>query len=125
MTASCLDYKRLGKQRVEAFQILKSIQSIKNGSKYGWQNHPATKMWLKYPNALKEYYNTILQEWINRGYNNSMPFKRIHGKIKYPHWLGNRKFHSLHRANLLRKDYEYYSLFEWKEKPSNKYYWPI
>ena len=40
-SAQCLDNKRLGKQRVEAMQILKSIYI----EDYGWKNHPATKMW--------------------------------------------------------------------------------
>jgi hypothetical protein len=45
------------------------------------------------------------------------------GKIKYPHWLGNKSFHSSHRANLLRKDYEYYSQFGWEEDSTNPYSW--
>ena len=45
------------------------------------------------------------------------------GKIKYPHWLGNKSFHSSHRANLLRKDLEYYSKFGWIENPINPYTW--
>lgn len=40
-SAKCLDNKRLGKQRVECIQIIKAI----NNPKYGWQNHPAVKMW--------------------------------------------------------------------------------
>lgn len=82
-------------------------------------------MWIGYNNALKQYYNIIVQEWINRGYKNNMQFLRIYGKTIYPTWLGVRKFHLSHKANLLRKDFNYYSKFNWKEKPSDKYYWPI
>ena len=43
--------------------------------------------------------------------------------VHFPHWLGNEKFHSSHRANLLRKDYEYYSQFGWDENPESPYVW--
>ena len=33
------------------------------------------------------------------------------------------EFYSSHRANLLRKDYEYYSQFKWKENPESPYVW--
>ena len=124
-TAKCLDYKRLGKQRIEAFQIIQTIKAIKSNSSYGWKNHPAVLMWIKYPNSLKQYHNIIINEWINRGYKNNMPFLKIHGKIKHPPWLGNRKFHSYHKANLLRKNFNYYSKFKWKETPTKGYYWPV
>ena len=39
----CLDYRRLGKQRVEAMQI-HNILTGKNESS-AWVNHPAVKMW--------------------------------------------------------------------------------
>jgi hypothetical protein len=38
-SAKILDYRRLGKQRVEARQILNALQ----GKSKGWANHPATK----------------------------------------------------------------------------------
>lgn len=38
--AQCLDRQRLGKQRVEAFQILKTL--LYGG---GWQHHPVVRMW--------------------------------------------------------------------------------
>jgi hypothetical protein len=37
--------------------------------------------------------------------------------------LGNEDFHSSHRANLLRKDKEFYSQFEWGENPEDPYLW--
>ena len=40
-----------------------------------------------------------------------------------PHWLGDEAFHSSHRANLLRKDYKFYSQYEWEEDSSNPYVW--
>ncbi len=47
LSAQCLDYRRLGKQRVEALQIFNALTgaSTKDGREYrGWINHPATKM---------------------------------------------------------------------------------
>ena len=51
-SAKTLDYKRLGKQRVEAYQILQALSD----PNYGWQNHPAVKMWRGYEEALVAYY---------------------------------------------------------------------
>jgi hypothetical protein len=50
-SAQALDYKRLGKQRVEAWQILQALR----GETKGWTNHPATKMWRGHEKALCEY----------------------------------------------------------------------
>ena len=113
-----LDYRRLGKQRVEAYQI---IRTIKSGG--GWQNHPAVKMWRGHINALKLYYNLSLEEWINRGYKNSLEKMPIHGRIVYPPWFGDEKFHAAHRSNLLRKDHVYYKKFHWTEKHDLPYLW--
>ena len=119
----CLDFKRLGKQRVEAFQILNII--LKRTNTKGWKNHPSVKMWKNYPNALKLYLNLSIKEWIKRGYQNSMQFEKIRGKIKMPFWIGNKRFHAAHRSNLLRKDKNYYSKFKWKENSNLPYSWPI
>ena len=43
--------------------------------------------------------------------------------IVYPSWLGNDLFHSSHRANLLRKDKEFYSKFCWNESADSPYAW--
>ena len=118
-SASVLDWRRLGKQRVEGMQI---INAINNPKKQGWQNHPATIMWTPYVNALKLYTNVIILEWIKRGYNNNMELYDFNN-LEKPHWLGKEEFHSSHRANLLRKDYEYYSKFGWKENPEAPYVW--
>jgi len=116
-----LDYKRLGKQRVEAFQVLNVL--LGRTTTGGWRNHPVTKMWKGYENALKQYLNECIDEWVSRGYNNTMKHEVIVGGIKYPKWLGNDLFHSSHRANLLRKDKGFYSKFLWTEDSSNPYCW--
>ena len=116
-----LDWRRLGKQRVEAFQVLNVLLGRTNTK--GWINHPITKMWAGYENALKQYLNECIDEWVGRGYNNNMFLEDITDPIIYPHWLGDFEFHSSHRANLLRKDLLYYSQFNWTENPTNPYTW--
>ena len=116
-----LDYRRLGKQRVEAHQILNVL--LERTDTKGWRNHPITRMWEGYEPALQHYFNLCVEEWMERGYNNTMKFEPITEEIIYPHWLGNKSFHSSHRANLLRKDYEYYSQFGWEEDSTNPYSW--
>lgn len=118
-TAICLDMKRLGKQRVEARQILNAL----DGTKKGWSNHPAVRMWRGHRDALIHYGNTMIEEWVARGYNNTMLFLE-HGRVVMPAWYGDADFHASHRSNLLRKDFEYYSRFLWKEPDNLPYIWP-
>lgn len=111
-TAVVLDYRRLGKQRVEAKQI---IQTIELGDKAnGWKNHPAVNMWRGYIPALALYGMYICVEWLNRGYNDSqLAFfeQYVEDNIVYPYWLGDRDFHLSHQASLLRKDRDHYDQF--------------
>jgi len=123
LSAQTLDYKRLGKQRVEAFQVLNVLLGRTETKARGWVNHPITRMWKGYENALKLYTNVMIDEWIFRGYNNTMVKEDIVGRIEYPQWIGNDLFHSSHRANLLRKDNEFYSKYIWNENPSSPYAW--
>ena len=128
-SAKLLDYKRLGKQRVEGMQLLNALQP--DYDKKGWANHPAKNMWQGHENALKQYVNTMIIEWISRGYNNTMKLYEINGEVTYPSWLGNERIHKSHRMNLLRKDFEFYSQY-WPEEAithandieSYPYYWP-
>lgn len=120
-SAQCLDYKRLGKQRVEADQILNIL--IGKTTTRGWRNHPITIMWKRYPYALAEYRNCMIKEWIKRGYKNTMPLYRLPKEYPLPHWLGG-EIHTNHRANLLRKDPIYYGKFNWQEQPLDIYYYP-
>lgn len=118
-SAFCLDNRRLGKQRVEAAQILKALS---DGG--GWSNHPATKMWAGYEDALKLYFNYVVREWIARGYKNNYKLFDVSDNPAMPPWFGDEKFHSAHRAALLAKDFEWYSHFNWDEDAKIDYYWP-
>lgn len=102
--AKVLDNKRLGKQRVEAKQI---ITTIENKTK-AWSNHPAVLMWHGHVNELKYYCNCMIEEWIRRGYVNNMQLYTI-TKLKMPWFIGVDSIHYSYQANLLRKDYSYYS----------------
>ena len=125
-SAQALDYKRLGKQRVEAMQIFNALTGIptKSGKAYtGWLNHPAVVMWKGYEEALLLYKNKMIEEWILRGYNNTMEMIGVSDDVTMPHWLGNNRLHASHRSNLLRKDYKFYSQYNWKESNDLEYYW--
>jgi len=117
-----LDRRRLGKQRLEAFQIL---QVLENKIKVVWSTHPCIRMWKGYEEALKLYLNFSIEEWIRRGYKNNMEMALVSSTITTPHWLGDWRLHASHRANLLRKNPEYYGKFGWKEDPNAPYWWPV
>jgi len=116
-----LDYRRLGKQRLEARLLLETLR----GERRGWARHPATLMWQGYENALTAYMNAAIREWVRRGYRNSLPIVKLRGPVVMPPWLGKRAFHASHRSNLLRKDPAWYGQFGWKESPDLPYVWPV
>lgn len=120
-TALVLDRRRLGKQRVEAQQILDALE----GRKQGWANHPAALMWRGYEAALRLYRNAMIREWVARGYVNNMQITRSGGRVRMPPWLGDQSFHAAHRSNLLRKEPEFYGQFGWREGPDLPYVWPV
>ncbi len=68
LTAECLDNKRLGKQRVEAWQVLRALR----GETKGWVNHPATVMWRGHEQSLILYGLVISTEWRKRGFQDVM-----------------------------------------------------
>jgi hypothetical protein len=123
---SALDRLRLGKQRLEAMQLVNSIYKLQDNpqAKVGWANHPARKMWTKYIPALKLYHNLSIKIWINRGYTNNMVLYDITDPIVIPSWHGDHRLHSSHRSNLLRKNFFYYSAFGWSEPSDLHYFWP-
>lgn len=126
-TAECLDYRRLGKQRVECLQILNAI----NDPLYGWQNHPAVNMWRGYTAALIAYGVTICGEWISRGYKDTCRQKILKYSdpeahfSEFPAWFSDPRLMESHRSNLLRKDPEFYSKYNWDVPNDIPYYWPI
>jgi hypothetical protein len=81
-------------------------------------------MWRGYEDALRLYMNTIIDEWIRRGYRNTMTLEPLDGPPAMPPWLGDPAFHAAHRGNLLRKDPDYYGQYGWSESPELPYVWP-
>lgn len=116
----CLDRARLGKQRVEARQILATLRGASNA----WAFHPAIKMWRGYEAALSLYGDLCIIEWIKRGYKNNMPVFAMKNVV-LPTWIGNKTFHISHQSNLLRKFPEHYSQFGWNVPDYLPYVWPI
>jgi hypothetical protein len=82
-------------------------------------------MWDGYMDALKLYHNVCIQEWVARGYNNTMQLYDLPQDIVMPPWIGDERVHRSHRSNLLRKDPVFYSQFNWSESPDIPYYWPV
>lgn len=107
ITASVLDYRRLGNQRVEARQIINVLE----GKTTAWQHHPIVRMWREHTDALKHYFNIISQEWMHRGYKHSMGFYNLPQTIFFPQWLGREDLHLSHQSNLVRKKPECYREF--------------
>ena len=140
-TASTLDYKRLGKQRVEALQIHNIVSGKRTTG--GWINHPAVQMWMGYEDALAEYHNAMIEEWVDRGYKNTMKLLPHDGDLStcndlwhikfytdkyknrrwYPEWLSDERIIESHRSNLLRKDYAFYSKYNWDVPDNLPYVW--
>lgn len=121
--AHVLDNKRLGKQRVEGLQILNIITTPNYVG--GWMNHPAIHMWRGYESALMLYVNTMIDEWQRRGFQNTMQRYTLPDSLTIPWWMGDLRLHDSHKSNLLRKDFEYYSQFEWNVPADLPYYWPV
>ncbi len=122
-SASALDRRRLGKQRVEALQVLRGL--VVAG--YGWRRHPAVRMWAGYEEALVRYGLDVCAVWREQGHQDSCattlvadfaafrpgaPVRRqeeLAAAGELPAWLGDHAFHLSHRSALVRKDPEVYA----------------
>lgn len=129
-SARILDYRRLGKQRVETKQILLAMSKTSGG----WVNHPATKMWRGYEVELCQYGLHMCCEWVRRGYKDTLgeffmdslwQYESDGRTLALPPWMGDERIHASHRSNLLRKDREFYSQYGWAEPDDMPYIWPV
>jgi len=122
-TAACLDYRRLGKQRVECKQILSALAG---GG--GWANHPAVRMWRGHAGILIKYYDVIAAEWVKRGFKHNMTLgvltDEFATQVEKPFWLGYPMFHQSHREALMAKDKAHYSKY-FNDTPRYSYLWPL
>ncbi len=117
-TAAVLDKRRLGNQAYNESLVL---------YRGGWPNHPASKMWQGHWKAFALYNLALVREMHRRNtwrrevivrwaryWNKAYKSEPCTGM---PEWLGREDIHSSHRAVLLHKEYEWYSQFQWAEKP--------
>ena len=138
-----LDNKRLNKQILETYQILKVLSG--QSSSNAWRNHPAVLMWEGAESELWRYGQTAIVLAQMRGIKtdkNDENFKTL-AKIaalgwedNTPIWAKNpttiKRVNATHKANLYRKDPIYYAEFaDAVNDPYNEpccdrcqYYWP-
>jgi hypothetical protein len=132
-TAAVLDDRRLGKQRVETYQILRAL----TWTSYGWKNHPAVKMWRGFVPALVRYGLDVCDAWEARGRADAtrtalLEFTagrvpdtgRLRRTGQLPPWLGEEAVHVSHRSALLRKDPAHYRRFFPTVPDDLPYVWP-
>ncbi|KUM37035.1 MSMEG_6728 family protein [Arthrobacter sp. EPSL27] len=130
-SAAVLDRARLGKQRVEALQTLRALVI----PEYGWQSHPAIRMWMGYVPALTLYGLAMVDEWTARGGADTTREKIMEfapqaahpgyaDKIPMPPWLGNPEVHLSHRSRLIAKDPRFYTELFPDTEPDLEYVWP-
>lgn len=188
-SANKLDRARLGKQRVEAYQILNLIFDLKTLSKQyksdipedkskwkswikeiagkykkknykfvvsgnkvrkvdkntikadinenerlmtlGFVYHPAVRMWLGWPEALKMYISAHIDEWEERGYVNTMRRYEISVDVVHPPWVYDSDIHKNHYSSLLNKEKErnekpWYIKMDLYQVPIfDDYIWPV
>lgn len=125
-SAAVLDNLRLGKQRVEALQVLRALTR----EKYGWQHHPAVKMWRGHERALVAYGLAICEEWTRRGCADTCAVQLLGegpppGLDDPPRWLGDGPFHESHRSALVRKDPSHYRTHFPDVADDLPYVWPV
>ncbi|MFF3846591.1 MSMEG_6728 family protein [Streptomyces sp. NPDC002328] len=122
-SAAVLDPRRLGKQRVEALQVLRGLTV----AGYGWRHHPAVRMWAGYEEALVRYGLEICGAWTAGGRADTCAAslvtdfagpggaagvrtqRRLAAEGDLPPWLGDPAFHRSHRSALVRKQPDFYT----------------
>ncbi|MEY7978396.1 MSMEG_6728 family protein [Streptomyces pilosus] len=137
-SALVLDRRRLGKQRVEAIQVLRGL--IVPG--YGWRRHPAVRMWTGYEEALVRYGLDVCRVWRDLGHQDSCAAtlvadlarvrpgapvraqRELAAAGELPPWLGDEAVHRSHRSALLRKDPDVYAERFPDEPDDLPYVWP-
>lgn len=141
-SAEVLDNKRLNKQILECYQILKVLSN--KDPKAAWRNHPAVLMWKGHEGRLYQYTMAMVDEANYRGIKtdkNVANLQELFNKFSEDwsfeptEWEGNDsqlyRVMWTHRANLFTKDSMYYAEFQSAINNENnipccdkcKYYW--
>jgi hypothetical protein len=124
-SAAVLDYRRLGKQRVEAYQIIRAALNLSKG----WGHHPATRMWANNLAGLAAYGVTCCDRWVGLGYKDTTRDK-ITALVTpdagdLPGWFGLEGLHLSHQSALVRKDPSFYSVVFPGVPADLGYVWPV
>ena len=116
-----LDNRRLNKQKLEASQIISSFETESKA----YSNHPASKAWIGFIPGLKYYTNCMIDEWVARGFNNTLDkYSGVDEKTPLPWFYTNKQVHYAYMSSLKRKDPEFYAHFEYpSEYDSIGYIW--
>lgn len=118
--ARVLDRQRLGKQRVECKQILMALR----GETKAWANHPVVKAWRGHEDALARYGLVICEEWLSRGYKDSLLTYFLYlpdtkATWSVPTFTSNPEVNRMYRRILTHKNPKWYGRF-WDEEPLEK-----
>ncbi|WP_433570436.1 MSMEG_6728 family protein [Streptomyces sp. CA-251247] len=137
-SAEALDQRRLGKQRVEALQVLRGLTV----PGYGWRHHPAVRMWRGYEEALVRYGLQVCRVWTDGGRDDTCAVtmvddfhalrpdaavrsqEQLASDGDLPPWLGDAAFHRSHRSALVRKDPDFYRALFPDVPDDLPYVWP-
>lgn len=121
-----LDRSRAWKQVVECKQIHRALTI----PFYGWQSHPAVRMWRGHEDFLLYYACSIAQACIDVHHVQAENLQSElldlwSGDITSPpRWWGDERVASSHRSNLMAKEPLFYSQYGWSEIPGQPYFWP-
>lgn len=142
-TAQTLDNKRLNKQILEGYQILKVLSGASESG--AWRNHPAVLMWKNAEYELLAYIDHMIYEADWRGIKtdknaaNIRQLKKQYSKQwgkELPFWMEDETtlacMTTTHQVSLFNKDEIAYAGFKQSSSsPYNvtccnecKYYWP-
>lgn len=81
-------------------------------------------MWEGYEDALALYMNAMIDEWVLRGYKNTMQKEEIKGTPKFPWWFTWKPLHDSHKAALNRKMSSWYCFEVDETFMRHGYIWP-
>lgn len=70
----------------------------------GLRKHPVLFLWHTYIPALEIYINVHIDEWLERGYRNTMIRYPVKPDTEYPKWVVDPEFHRTMRARLREKE---------------------
>ena len=140
-SAQALDNKRLNKQVLEGYQIMKILSGASESG--AWRNHPAVLMWKSAERSLMDYIDHMVYEAEWRGIKTEKNVSNLRTlKSNFSHnWKDNepvrmkpeqlKRVITTHQSNLYRKDpiiYAHYATA--KDSEFNKpccdkclYYW--